>query len=121
MKNSIIERLLSQGHITIPLADSLLNNRSNKANIIELLLEDGQINHTEAITLLKDDETPSFPFGVPNQTFPVIQPNIYPPNYHDWTYDPNRPGTPSWQVTCSTGNNIGYSDTKWPGDKDSSK
>ena len=101
MKDKIVERLLSQGHITIPLADSLLNNRSNKANIIELLLEDGQINHTEAITLLKDDETPTIPLGVPNQTFPVM-PLTYPPNYHDWTWDPNRTGTPYWHVTCST-------------------
>jgi len=101
MKNSIIERLLSEGHITIPLADSLLNNRSNKTNIIELLLEDGQINHVDAITLLRDYETPSFPFDTPNQKFPVM-PLTYPPNYHDWTWDPNQTGTPSWTITCST-------------------
>jgi len=101
MKSNIIERLLDQGHITIEIADKILNNKEGKVVHITELKDDGIITNIEAVTLLRDDETPAIPFGVPNQTFPVM-PLTYPPNYHDWTYDPNRPGTPSWTVTCST-------------------
>jgi hypothetical protein len=74
MKDKIIERLLTDSRITIPLADSLLNNRPNKANIIELLLEDGDIDSAEAMTLLRDSDDSLFPFRTPNHmiTLPHI-------------------------------------------------
>lgn len=100
MKDRIIERLLSEGHISIQMADIIINNKGNKAEIIANLKTDGIITNWEAVTLLKENESGSIPFGVPNQTFPVM-PLTYPPNYHDWTWDPNRTGTPYWHVTCS--------------------
>ena len=100
MKDRIIERLLSEGHITIQMADIIINNKSNKAEIIADLNHDSIITNWEAVTLLKENESGSIPFGTPNQTFPVM-PLTYPPNYHDWTWDPNRPGTPGWTVTCT--------------------
>lgn len=107
MKDSIIERLLKNNHITILMADSLLNNRDEKTSIIKTILESGYINFSEAVTLLKDVETISIPFGTPNQinpTNPWIQP------YTDWTYDPNRPGQPRWEVTCSNDLNKNFTD-----------
>lgn len=99
MKDSILERLLEQGHISILYADILLNGpNSKKVDIIKSLLEDGPINDREAIILLKDKDTPQFPFGVPNQTVPVMPLN-YPP-YNPWIGNPGT-GTPYWTVSCS--------------------
>lgn len=101
MIDNIIERLLNEGHITIEMADKILNNKWGKVGHIADLQHYSVITNAEAIALLRDDETRTIPLGVPNQTFPVM-PLTYPPNYHDWTWDPNRTGTPYWHVTCST-------------------
>lgn len=103
MKDNIIERLLSEGHIGIKIADIILNNKEGKVTHITNLKDDGIITNWEAVTLLKENESGSIPFDVPNQTFPAM-PLIYPPNYYDWTWDPNRPGTPRWDVTCTNDN-----------------
>ena len=97
MKNNIIERLLNEGHITIKMADVLLNNRTNKVDYISDLKNEGIITNMEAITLLRNDETLSFPFGVPNQTVPIM-PLTYPTPHIDL----NTPYTsPPWTVTCT--------------------
>ena len=88
MKDQIVERLLTEGHITIQMAHSILNNAIAKKSIIESLSNDGNITKTETVILLKDIETPYFPFGVPNQTFPTMP----------LTYPPNNPG---WTITCT--------------------
>ena len=54
MKDYIVERLITQGHITIEMADILLNDRLEKSSLIADLKRDGQISVVEAITLLKD-------------------------------------------------------------------
>lgn len=87
MKDRIIERLLSEGHISVRIVDIILNNKEGKVTHIANLKDDS-ITNWEAITLLKDNETQPMPL-------------TYPPNYYDWTWDPNRPGTPRWDVTCT--------------------
>ena len=87
-KETIIERLLDQGHITIPSADVILNKKPDYVEIIESLHTDGPVNTEEAVILLSDPyyEPAKFPFGTPNiQTFPC-----YPP--------PHDSGNPTWQV-----------------------
>ena len=97
MKNNIIERLLNEGHITIQIANVLLNSKTNKVDVISDLKNDGIISNMEAITLLRNDETLSFPFGVPNQTAPIM-PLTYPVPYVDL----NTPYTsPPWIVTST--------------------
>jgi len=94
MKDSIVERLLEQGHISVRHADVLLNGPSNKKiDIIAGLLEDGPINDREAVILLKNTDTPQFPFGTPNQTVPVMPLN-YPP-HQPWINIPGT-GNPYW-------------------------
>lgn len=98
MKHIIIERLLDQGHITIKIADVIINNKTGKADHISDLKGDGIITNSEALTLLRDSEAPSFPFGVPNIPNQPVMPLTYP-------YNPfNTPGTgptPPWHVTCT--------------------
>ena len=77
MKNIIIERLLDQGHITIKIADVIINNKTGKADHITDLRGDSIISNSEALILLRDNEAPSFPFGVPNQP---VMPLTYPYN-----------------------------------------
>ena len=110
MKDYIVERLITQGHITIEMADILLNNiGKSKSSLIALLKRDGQISVVEAITLLKDgnESIQVQPF----QTFPSMP---YMPQH------PINPGTgsPFWYTTTIVGNPpFQYSDTKWPGEK----
>lgn len=92
MKDRIIERLLSQGHITIERADAIINNRSSKASIIADLRYDSIITDWEAVILLKDNETLSMPFEVPHQTFPIM-PHM--------PYQTPGTGNPPWTVTCT--------------------
>lgn len=100
MKDSIVERLLEQGHITISYASILLNGPSNKKlDIIKGLLEDGPINNGEAVILLKDVDSISIPFEVPNRTIPVMPLN-YPP-YQPFIGTPSH-GDPYWNVTCTS-------------------
>lgn len=95
MKDKIIERLIDQGHIVIQCADRIINKRDGYIQDIEDLHRDGNISTSESIILLKEIETVEIPFGTPNYYPPTIQP------YTDWTWDPNRTGTPHWTVTCS--------------------
>ena len=100
MKHIIIERLLDQGHITIKIADVIINNKTGKADHVSDLRGDSIISNSEALILLRDNEAPSFPFGVPNQP---VMPLTYP-------YNPfNTPGTgptPPWTVTCTCNKNF---------------
>jgi hypothetical protein len=105
MKDSIVERLLEQGHITIRIADILINGPSNKkVDIIVGLLEDGPVDNREAIILLKNEDTPRFPFGTPNNNVPIMPLN-YPPN-QPWINIPGIPGTgnPYWTSPTLTDN-----------------
>ena len=70
MKDYIVERLITQGHITIEMADILLNDRLEKSSLIADLKRDGQISVVEAITLLKDGNAPIQ--AQPFQTFPSM-------------------------------------------------
>lgn len=88
MKDKIIERLLDQGHIVIQCADRIINKKVGYVQDIEDLHRDGNISTSESIILLKE-------LDAPNHYPPTIQP------YTDWTWDPNRTGTPHWTVTCS--------------------
>jgi hypothetical protein len=103
MKNSIIERLLDQGHCTAHMADQILNNKTNKVGIISSLKHDDVITSSEVITLLKDNWDVPIPVGIPNQT----QIGILSP---DWSYDPNRPGMPSWSISCTCDLNKNFTD-----------
>lgn len=116
MKDQIVERLLTQGHITINMADSLLNDRLEKTSTVALLREDGIISVQEAVILLKDGQEsyqPSFP------SMPAMPP--FPTNPYQPPFTPGDvpPGTPFWYTTGTTYNKMPfeYSDTKWPGDK----
>ena len=115
MKDKIVERLIDQGHIVIQCADRILNHKGEYLQDIEDLHRDGNISTSESITLLKKHETFEIPFGVPNQTFPIMPPSMpyQPPFQPDWTWDPNR--GPMYTQT-STSEKFEYSDTKWPGD-----
>ena len=95
MKNIIIERLLDQGHITIKIADVIINNKTGKADHVSDLRGDSIISNSEALILLRDNEAPSFPFGVPNQP---VMPLTYPYNPFN-TPGTNDPKTPPWTVT----------------------
>ena len=116
MKDQIVERLLTEGHITINMADSLLNDRLEKTSTVALLREDSIISVQEAVILLKDNHElyqPSFP---PMPAMPPFPTNPYQPPF---TPGDVPPGTPFWYTTGTTYNKtpFEYSDTKWPGDK----
>lgn len=98
MKDLIIERLLTEGHITIEMADAILNNKHGKTEIISDLTHGGNITKLEAVTLLKEKESVSFP-NYPIQTLPWNPPVTVP--YIDWSRPGTVPGQPSWTVTCS--------------------
>ena len=107
MKDQIVSRLLEQGHITVDMADTLLNNQLGKSRIVAELRGDGIISIYETIILLKEAD---------QLVFPQMPAMPYKPYQPDWTYDPFRPGQPWWTVTSSN-QPFEYSDTKWPGDK----
>lgn len=114
MKDSIVERLLTQGHITIHMADTILNDGLEKATILTALREDGIITTYEVVVLLKDGAT------LNNALPPIANPLPFDPNYGrpDWTYDPHRTGQP-WYTSPTysqptTTEPFEYSDTKWP-------
>lgn len=107
MKDQIVSRLLEQGHITVDMADTLLNNQLGKSRIVAELRGDGIISIHETIILLKETD---------QLVFPQMPAMPYKPYQPDWTYDPFRPGQPWWTVTSSN-QPFEYSDTKWPGDK----
>lgn len=80
-KDNILENLLTEGHITIKMADLILNNKYGRTEIIEELAHDCIITKGQAIILLKENESFNFPTYIPDTT-PIIQP------YMDW-----RPST----------------------------
>ena len=105
MKHIIIERLLDQGHITIKIADVIINNKTGKADHISDLKGDGIISNSEAITLLRDSDAPSLPFGVPNIPNQPVMPLTYPYNPFN-TPGTNDPMSPPWTVTCTCNKNF---------------
>ena len=88
MKDLIVERLLEQGHITIAMADALLNNLIEKTRIVTDLTGDGIITNTEAIILLKENDQVVY--------YPPIQPQV-----PTMPWQPYSPGNPHWHVTCT--------------------
>lgn len=116
MKDQIVERLLTQGHITINMADSLLNDRLEKTSTVALLREDGIISVQEAVILLKDGQELYQPSFSPPPAMPAFPTNPYQPPF---TPGDIPTGTPFWYTTGTTYNKMPfeYSDTKWPGDK----
>ena len=103
-REEIVKRLLDQGHIVIKCANRILNKKGEYLVDIEDLWRDGNISTEESIVLMNENPTPDNPTSIQ-----------YTPN-HDWTWDPNRTGSPYWQVTCSSP--LGYPDTKWPGEEE---
>ena len=108
MKDQIIERLLNQGHITIEMADILINNRLEKSTLITELNRDGQIDVKESIILLRDVVEILTPI-MPPPSMPYQPP--YVPG--TWTGDPNV--GPVFTQT-STSDRLEYADTKYPGE-----
>ena len=117
-KETIIKRLLDQGHITIPSADVILNKKPDYVEIIESLHTDGPVNTEEAVILLSDPyyEAAKFPLGTypPNiQTFPDY-PAPHGPSQPTWTWPdiycaPNETtGTPPNDLGNTTCNTIKY-------------
>jgi len=106
-RESIIERLLDQGHITIKWADIILNKKERCIERITELHTDGNVNTNEAVLLLNENVVvpritiPSFPFGTPNimpnspHPFPTWPDNIPPNVYCQTTTAPNTDQTPN--------------------------
>ena len=89
-KETIVARLIDQGHIIIKTADSLLNKKDGYAQDIQDLHRDGQISTAESITLLKDDALA-----------PVYaQPDFHVPHI-SYPYNPGPSGTPP-DIYCQT-------------------
>ena len=53
-KDTIVSRLIDQGHIIIKTADRIINKKDEYVRDIADLHRDGQISTAESITLLKD-------------------------------------------------------------------
>lgn len=92
-KETIVARLIDQGHIIIKTADSLLNKKDGYAQDIQDLHRDGQISTAESITLLKDDVLAPFYaqpdiINLPHISYPynpgpsIQDPNGNPPNVY---------------------------------------
>jgi len=90
-RDSIIERLLEQGHIVIACADRILNKRGEYLQDIEDLRRDGNISTSEALTLIKDTNL----FENPYRPEPILAP----PYPYQWF--PDTTGTPP-QIYCQT-------------------
>ena len=90
MKDLIVERLLTEGHITIEMADAILNNKHGKTEIIADLKHDSIITNTEAIVLLKEKDQAVY--------YPPVQPQVPMPTM---PWQPYNPGNPNWHVTCT--------------------
>lgn len=84
-RNSIVERLLDQGHITITWADIILNLKDRCIGRITELHTDGNINTNEAVLLINENTVapritvpdftmPMFPYS------PITFPDGNPPN-----------------------------------------
>jgi hypothetical protein len=91
-RESIIERLLNQGHITIKWADIILNKKERCIERITELHTDGNINTNEAVLLLNENVI------VPIITIPDF--SCPPPNMPYIPYPPGT-GTPP-NIWCQT-------------------
>ena len=89
-KESIIERLLEQGHIVIQCADRILNKKGDYLQDIQDLHRDGPISTKEAVLLLRDcvGFHENNQWQQPHTTYP---------------WSPNEPGTPPniWYSTTT--------------------
>ena len=89
-RNSIVERLLDQGHIVIVCADRILNKKGEYLQDIEDLHRDGPISTSEAVLLLSEDTSES------------INPYIHTPMYAPpIQWDRDQTGSPP-QIYCQT-------------------
>jgi len=89
-RNSIVERLLDQGHIAIVCADRILNKKGEYLQDIEDLHRDGPISTSEAVLLISEDNSESIN---PYNPVPMYAPPI------QWDHD--NTGTPP-QIYCQT-------------------
>jgi len=90
-KNTIVERLIDQGHIVMSTADRILNKKDGYVRDIQDLHTDGPISTAESIILLSDSvQVPVY-----------IQPDILnvPPISYPW--NPGPSGTPP-DIYCQT-------------------
>ena len=88
MKDLIVERLLNEGHITVQMADIIINNKTDNAEIIADLNHDSIITNWEAIVLLKENDQVVY--------YPPVQPQS-----PTMPWQPYSPGNPHWHVTCT--------------------
>lgn len=89
-RNSIVERLLDQGHIVIVCADRILNKKGEYLQDIEDLHRDGPISTSEAVLLLSEDTSESIN--------PYIQMPMHAPPIQ---WDRDQTGSPP-QIYCQT-------------------
>tara|TARA_B110000879_G_scaffold97813_1_gene133210 strand:- start:2137 stop:2427 length:291 start_codon:yes stop_codon:yes gene_type:complete len=89
-RNSIVERLLEQGHIVIVCADRILNKKGEYLQDIEDLHRDGPISTSEAVLLLSEDTSESIN--------PYIQQPMYVPPIQ---WDQDQTGSPP-PIYCQT-------------------
>ena len=87
-RNSIVERLLDQGHIVIVCADRILNKKGEYLQDIADLHRDGPISTSEAIVLMRDTNLSENPYQQP-----IFAPPI------KWEQD--QTGSPP-QIYCQT-------------------
>jgi len=86
-RNSIVERLLDQGHITIACADRILNKKGQYLQDIEDLHRDGPISTSEAVVLMRDINFSENPYQQPIYAPPI-----------NWDYNQTTPP----QIYCQT-------------------
>ena len=87
-RNSIVERLLDQGHIVIVCADRILNKKGEYLQDIEDLHRDGPISTSEAIVLMRDTNLSENPYQQPMYAPPIM-------------WDRDTTGSPP-QIYCQT-------------------
>jgi hypothetical protein len=86
-KETIIERLLDQGHITINWADLILNRKEYYVDRITELHTDGNVNTVEAICLLNSNPTQIINKYLPGPPLATHNP-----------FEPGKTGDPHWQA-----------------------
>lgn len=99
MKRDILTRLMDQGHITIYIADVILNAREEYLDIINGLNIDGNISTAEALILIdKNPELIFPPHRIDQVPMQAPSPDFQP----DWTWDQRRINT--WYITSTSDN-----------------
>jgi hypothetical protein len=108
-RDSIVERLLDQGHITIRWADIILNKKERCIERITELHTDGNINTNEAVLLINEN---------------VIVPNVIMPDFIQapaMPYIPMHDGTGNppniWCTTTSHGKGHAETDNQITNEK----